>query len=193
MRIRTMVMAGAAVGMLAAGLSVAPAIAADTVTIHMTVKNCEGCVITAFQAVTGSTAEPFTATAKVSGGMAMLTVPAVKTPGMAFTIQHTPPASALGGDAQPVIAMGFKGVPNGGTVTKAQTLRKGAKASWCWSGSAPGTYDINVKTYYVNAHGSTPVDSGLQMYAWASPTQPLAAKPYWKPAKMMGEQDAPYC
>lgn len=166
---------------------------ATDVTLTMNVKDCERCVITAYQTTGYDGGDMFEQKATVRGGKATFVIPAELTKGMSFDITHKPLADALGGGAMPVIAMGFKGVPAGTTVTKAQTKAKGAKASWCWAGAAPGTATMTISTYYVKVKNPPAWSGPLWMYAWASPTQQLYAKPGWKPAGQMGHQDAPYC
>lgn len=175
------------------GLS-GPSAAAETdVTITMNVKDCEGCVITAYDTVGYDGGRLFTRKATVKGGVATFVVPAERTVGMSFDVTHKPSADALGGGAVPVIAMGFKGIPSGTSVSKAQTRAKGARASWCWAGAAPGAVSMTINTYYVTLKNPPAWSGPLWMYAWASPTQELYSKPGWHPAKAMGHQDAPYC
>lgn len=153
---------------------------------------CEGCKVTAWHAHT-SGAGPSSWAATVRNGKAVITVPTSKTVGMSFDFETPTSASALGGDAAPVIAMGFKGVPAGSTVTRAQTRAPGAEANWCWAGTSSRKAVIRVDAYRVTVPG-TGAASGPQIYAWASPTQKM-----WHDSKnmqaadAMGDQDAPFC
>lgn len=172
---------------LPSGSAAAPS---NAVTLTMKVKGCEGCQITAYH----TSGESFyTQKSTVKGGVAKFVIPAEKTIGMSFDVVHRPQADALGGGAVPVIAMGFKDVPDGSVVSKEQTRKKGAKASWCWAGSAAGNVTMTINTYFVKLANPPAWSGPLWMYAWASPTEAVYSTPGWRPAKAMGHQDAPYC
>lgn len=167
--------------------------ASGDVALTMKVKNCEGCVISAYHTPGIGTGSIYTKKSTVRGGVATFVLPAAMTVGMSFDIRHKPSAGALGGGAVPVIGMGFKGVPTGTPLSREQTRQVGAKASWCWAGADPGAVTMNVSTYYVKPKNPPAWSGPLWMYAWASPTQGVYSKPGWRPAQALGHQDAPYC
>ncbi len=153
---------------------------------------CEGCKVTAWHA-RPSAVRPSFWSATVRNGKAVITVPTSKTVGMSFDFETPKSASALGGDAAPVIAIGFKGVPAGSTVTRSQTRAPGAQANWCWTGTSSRKAVITVDAYRVTVPG-TGAASGPQIYAWASPTvKTWHDSKNMQAADAMGDQDAPFC
>lgn len=186
--------AGAA--LLALSSAAPPAVASPNVTVTMTINNCDKCVITAWNTIGDIQDDLFEKKAIVSDGRAVFVVPQNMTLGMSFDIQTPDHADALGGGAVPVIAMGFEGVPTGSVVTKAQTMRRGAQANWCWAGTTPTTTaaTIRVRTYYNTIAKPKPWQGPVEMYAWASPSQPTYNDvDNMQDARAMGHQDAPYC
>lgn len=183
---RTSIRAAFAAVALGAGMlaGAAPASAADTVKITFTVHGCDRCVITAYQA-TDPSKDPFTTRATVRRNEAVLTVPANKTKGMSFDLRTPGNASAFGGNAIPVIAIGFEGFKPGSRVTAAQTRASGQQANWCWAGAKK---DVTVPVLLQWQHARS------QVYAWAAPTlKTYDDADQMRPADAMGHQDVPWC
>ena len=183
---RTSIRAMLATVALGAGLlaGAGTATAADNVKVTFTVHGCDRCVITAYQA-TDADKDPFTKRVTVRRNEAKLKVPADKTKGMSFSLTTPGQASAFGGDAVPVIAIGFDGFRAGTRVTAAQTQARGQQANWCWAGTKK---DVTIPVLLQWQQGRS------QVYAWASPTlNTYDDAGQMRPASAMGHQDVPWC
>jgi len=136
-------------------------------TVSMSVTGCEGCTITPSQYRKGMKEAWSGTAAKVTNGVAMLTVPTSRTAGMYFAIEA---AWKVEINAQPLITMQYKGKPVGGTITREQAIAS-KRGSACWAGTAASTTALTVIVRRVmmpafpngNRRTSVPL-------AWVTPT-----------------------
>jgi hypothetical protein len=156
----------------------APASAAEgSTTITLKVTGCNGCV---FQAQNSTdVANPYNGPkAKVSGGVATMTIPTVQTSGMVLSID---PSWDSKSNAEPLVVFQYQGAEPGTRVTKAKA-KTYKKASPCWVGTADAAAQIRITVRRVWAPAFDPgaANPGRTQLplAWVIPTT-AAPTPFW--------------
>ena len=162
---------------LAGGLQ-SPSFAVDaSTTITLNVTGCDGCVFQAQNAT--DVASPFNGPkAKVTKGVAVMTVPTAQTVGMVLTLQ---PSWTSESNAEPLVVFQYKGAAPGQRITKSQAMTY-KKASPCWAGTdaAQAQIRITVRRVWAPAFDPGNANPGRTQLplAWVVPTQ-AAPTPFW--------------
>lgn len=157
----------ALISLAAVPLAVPASAAVPMTTLTMSVTGCEGCTITPSQYRKGMKEAWSGTAAKVSNGVATLTVPTSRTAGMYFAIEATWKVEIA---AQPLITMQYKAMPVGGTITRAQAMAS-RRGSACWAGTTESTAALDVIVKRVLMPAFPPGDHKTSVpLAWVTPT-----------------------
>ena len=162
----------------------------DSTTITFTVSGCEGCSITAWRALSGTSVRQWDPVV-VRSGSATLTVPSLLTSDMAFEMDPTDPYLGLS-NARSVVVLRYTGFPVGGMVSTAQS-EAAATGSWCWAGSHAAAVTIGIR---VNVFPDPSPFGSRSIAEWASPavaTNTVGMRTQHTYHGGLGHQDAPYC
>lgn len=166
-------------------------------TIRLVFDTCPGCTVTANWTVVDASGKRTYDVRKwrapVRGNVARFRVPTWATVGMSFTVVSDPWWGALGGgNAVPVIAMGFVGTPVGTRVSKAVPTGGDARGNWCWAGTTARRFTIKVSSFRTIAKVTYPDEQPRQVAYWASPSLPTF-KDEVNATTGMGTQQSPWC
>ncbi len=138
-------------------------------TITFRVSNCEGCTIQGQRATEYAASDVYDGpAAKVTKGVATMSVPTAKTAGMIFLL--TPPAAMGGFDAQPMIAFQYDREAVGLPVT-AVKARNAKRARPCWAGTNEAAALLRVRVRWTPLVGTTEGTRGRVPIAWVTPSQ----------------------
>lgn len=130
--------------------------------------------------------------AKVVENRAVFTVPTAATVGMSFVVHDGKYGAWPGGNAAPVIALGFKGKPTGGVFDKSVPLQDQQPANWCWAGTTKSMVTLNIRSERMVVEVQEDFENPKQAVYWAAPT----VKTWQNKLNMhfgMGTQDVPVC
>jgi len=161
--------------------------------IRLVFDSCPGCTVRAVNARMDDPLKPRFWKAAVRGGVAQIGVPTSATAGMAFEVVSEPWYGAWpGGNAVPVLAIGFEGVSTGSTVGRDTAMREGQRANWCWAGTDKSRVTIRVRSVRDTFPTKYSDESPRQAVYWTAPT----LRTFNDAANMrsdMGTQEIPYC
>jgi hypothetical protein len=165
------------------------------VRVTLVVPKCEGCTAI-FHSSVAPREEITEFRVPVKGGRATLAVPRWRTVGMSFSVS-APPEMKWGGNAIPVVRLGFEGRP----LFPRDSVKPGTRLSWaqvkprlgrsnhCWAGTRASSVTIPLRVKFVREPEPFP---GKWPTYWASPT----VRTYHNDANskgLSGHQDMPYC
>jgi len=193
--------AGGALALTMAPATTALPVAEDTTpmtTITMRVALCEGCTIQGLNAKDYQGNEYVGPEAKVTNGVATMTVPTAETVGMIFQIS---PVKDPGLDAQPLIAMAYDNAA-AGTATTVAKAKNARFARPCWAGTTESAYTMSVRVRWTKKFKDVFNNKVMTRapIAWAAPSQPSLApglqvhfKRYPKTNGVLAVQDYVVC
>lgn len=170
-------------GPTAAYAAPAPA-AKPTTTVTLTLKNCDGCTVTATSVLRADYTDVWTSpTRKVVNDQVRLRVPTDRTRGLSLALD-APWEGNTG--YQTVVALRYRGQDIGDRVTFAEA-RASRRASGCWAGTTDATAALKVKVRKVRVPGNTGMVPGTIAWAKVTPAYLFPMQRSWD--GVLGTQD----